>query len=86
MSAVRGIITGVVGLSLLEMVVSNQDAAGRVGGLFTTVAAILTHWLDPTVPLIPDLSGTTSTTHTEADIAQTSTAKYSPAQPQPALS
>jgi hypothetical protein len=54
-SGVRGLIGGVAGLALLEVTVSNQTAAGRVGGIFTTAASWLARWLDPNVPLIPDL-------------------------------
>jgi hypothetical protein len=55
MSAARGLVAGVAGLALLEAIVSNNAAAGRVGGAFTLVAGVLSHWLDPNVALIPDL-------------------------------
>lgn len=88
MSAASGIIGGTLALSFLELIVANQGAADRVGGLFTTVTAVLNHWLDPAVPLLPDLSTpTTNTTHIEANAYQvpTPTSKYTPAAPQPAL-
>lgn len=93
MSGLRGLAVGVVGLSFLEFVVSNDQAAGRIGGLFTVPGAVLGHWLDPTVPLVPDLSGNTggSTTHIEANAYQTPTAPYqstpraTAATPQPAV-
>lgn len=55
MSGWRGLVGGVVALALLEVVVSNSQAAGRVGGLFNTTAQLLSRWLDPYTPLVPDL-------------------------------
>lgn len=56
MSGVRGFVAGLMGLSLLEVITTNQHGeAGRVGGLFDVTASILSHWLDPYTPLIPDL-------------------------------
>lgn len=55
MNGWRGLVGGVVGLALLEVVVSSQQAAGRVGGLFTMAAGLLSRWLDPYTPLVPDL-------------------------------
>jgi hypothetical protein len=54
LSAARGLLAGTAGLALLEAVVSNNAAAGRVGGVFTTAAGLLSQWLDPNRPLIPD--------------------------------
>lgn len=56
MSALRGIIAGTVGLALLEVVVSNTQAAGRVGDAFTVISDVLAVWLDPYVPLVPNLT------------------------------
>lgn len=53
MSGLRGFVAGLAGLSLLEVVVSNQAAAGRVSGAFGLVSRVLSRWLDPQVPLIP---------------------------------
>lgn len=94
MSAASGIIGGVLGLALLEVVVSDQGTAGRVGGLFTTVSSVLSRWLDPSVALIPDLSGSTSSsTQAEAIAYQApavggyqSTPRATAANPQPAIS
>lgn len=55
MSGLRGFVGGLVGLSLLEVVVSNQSTAGRVSGVFGVVSKVLSRWLDPNVPLIPAL-------------------------------
>jgi hypothetical protein len=69
MGAVGGFVTGVLGLSVLEAVLSSSDATGRVGGAFTGAAAVLRHLSSPDVPMIPDLrekSGTTSSSTTPA--------------------
>jgi hypothetical protein len=49
------ILSGVLGLALLEATVSSTDASGRVGQLLTGVAGLISHALSPTVPAIPDL-------------------------------
>ncbi len=68
MSARGGLVTGLLGLTLLEVVVSNTNgAAGRVGGVFDAVAGIFKHWLDPSVPLIPDLSAKKSSSSSGSD-------------------
>lgn len=56
-SGARSFIAGLVGLSLLEMIVSNRHGeAGRVAGAMTTVADVLSYWLDPMQPLIPNIA------------------------------
>jgi hypothetical protein len=66
-SAVGGFVSGVLGLSLLEAVLSSNQATGRVGGVFTGASSLLRHLSSPDVPAIPDLrvrahqSGTGST-------------------------
>lgn len=57
MAAARGFVAGVVGLALLELTVSSKGAAGRVSGALGGLAGLLSAWLDPTVPLIPNLTG-----------------------------
>jgi hypothetical protein len=51
-----GIVAGVLVLAALEAALSSGQAANRVGGLFTSTAAIFSHLLDPSVPLVPDLA------------------------------
>lgn len=51
----RGLITGVLGLALLEAAVSTNAAAGRIGNLLSGVSSVVSHVLSPTVPAIPDL-------------------------------
>ncbi|MEV4557789.1 hypothetical protein AB0K51_12405 [Kitasatospora sp. NPDC049285] len=51
----RALFTGMLGLALLEAAVSSNAAAERAGGLLTSLAAVINHVLDPTVPAIPDL-------------------------------
>lgn len=54
MGALRGIFAGVLGLALLQAVVSSTTSAGRVGGFMQGIASGVEHALDPNVPLIPD--------------------------------
>jgi hypothetical protein len=49
------ILSGVLGLALLEATVSSTAAAGRVGQLLEGVAQLVSHALSPAVPAIPDL-------------------------------
>jgi hypothetical protein len=49
------VLSGVLGLALLEAVTSSSAAAGRVGQLFDGVASVISHVLSPAVPAIPDL-------------------------------
>lgn len=51
----RSILSGVLGLALLDAAVSSQAAAGRVGGLLDGMASVISHVLSPTVAAIPDL-------------------------------
>lgn len=56
---IRGLIAGIIGLSLLEVVVSNRKGeAGRVGDLIGGVGTIISRWIDPDVPLVPQATGT----------------------------
>lgn len=55
MSAWRTALSGMLGLALLDAVVSSNQAAGRVGGLLSGVGKVVEHILSPTVPAIPDL-------------------------------
>jgi hypothetical protein len=68
-SGVGGFVGGLVGLSLLEVVVSNRHGeAGRVTGTFGALTKVLSDWLDPTVPLIPNLANYgAGTDHIEAN-------------------
>lgn len=52
----RGIFTGTLLLAGLEAVVSSNQSGERFGNLITAAGSILSHFLDPTVPAIPDLS------------------------------
>jgi hypothetical protein len=51
------ILSGVLGLALLEATLSTSASAGRVGQLFDAVASVISHVLSPSVPAIPDLRG-----------------------------
>lgn len=55
MSALRTAAAGMLGLALLETVVSSQASANRVGTLMTALSQVISHLLSPTVAAIPDL-------------------------------
>lgn len=48
------VLSGVLGLALLEAATSSNKAAGRVGDLLDGIASVISHVLSPTVPAIPD--------------------------------
>lgn len=69
MSAWRTAFAAMLGLGLLEAVVSSDQSAGRVGDFLQGVGTVVEHVLSPTVPAIPDLrkhggAAPTSTTST----------------------
>ena len=70
MRGLRGFVAGLLGLTLLEVVLRNQAANSRVGGLVSGVATGLSWWLDPRKPLIPDLHPKTPTHIVVANVAQ----------------
>lgn len=49
----RSIILGIVGLSVLELVLSSSGSADRVGGLMRAPAAVARYFVDPNVAGIP---------------------------------
>lgn len=51
----RTVAGGVLALIILETVVQ-QQAANRVGGIFSTIANGFARFLDPNLPAIPDLN------------------------------
>lgn len=58
MSALRGVVAGVLGLSLMEAVVTSTSGASNTGRLFDLAASFVNRLVDPSVPLIPDLAHT----------------------------
>lgn len=70
------ILSGVLGLALLEVTVSSTASAGRVGSLLTSVSTVISHVLSPTVAAIPDLrtKGGAATSSTGGSTAQPATA------------
>jgi hypothetical protein len=58
--SVRGILLGALGLAALQMVVSSNARADRVGAIATTLAGAINHFLSPSVAAIPDRRGTTT--------------------------
>lgn len=52
---VTGLAIGVVGLSLLEVLVANPAANSNATGLISLISKAVNTWLDPKTPLIPDL-------------------------------
>lgn len=55
MSGIRGIAVGVLGLTLLESILSSQQATDNTSGIIGFVSGGLARWLNPYTPLIPDL-------------------------------
>jgi len=53
-SALRGVVAGVLALSALELVLSSSEAAKNAGGAFELAASAINRLVDPSVPLIPD--------------------------------
>lgn len=54
MSAVRGMVAGVLGLSLLDAAIGTSQAANNASGVIGLVSKGLARIIDPTVALIPD--------------------------------
>jgi len=53
MSGVRGLVAGVMGLTLMEAMLSTQQATDNVTGLIGFVSHGMNRWLNPYLPLIP---------------------------------
>lgn len=51
----RGILTGVLSLVVLETLLSSDAAASRVGSAGNVIASLIRRAISPAVPLIPDL-------------------------------
>jgi len=60
-SGLRGLVLGVAGLSLAEAVVSRSSSTNNAGAAVTLLSHGLARWLNPFVPLIPDLHAGAST-------------------------
>jgi hypothetical protein len=54
---VRGFLAGVIVLVGMEVVLHTADSASRFGQIFTSIGTIAQHILDPSIPAIPDLTG-----------------------------
>jgi hypothetical protein len=54
MSALRGLVGGVLTLTLLEAAISTDKAANNASGLIKLVTGGLARIIDPAVALIPD--------------------------------
>lgn len=55
MSALSGFVTGVLGLTLLEAVISSDTATQNATGAFSTAAKVVRQLASPMTPGIPDL-------------------------------
>lgn len=55
MSAVRGFVGGVLGLTLLDAAIGTSTAASNVSGITGLISKGLARIIDPTVALVPDL-------------------------------
>jgi len=64
-SALRGIVVGSISLAALQLLLSSADTrtalgdggAGVIGALVTDATKLLDRYMDPTIPLVPDLRG-----------------------------
>ena len=65
----RGLIIGLLALTLLETVLSSPSAPGRVGGLLSGAGGLVQRLADPTIPLIPPKAAAASTGATAAPTA-----------------
>lgn len=54
MSALRGVVAGVLGLTLLDAVVSSESAANNLGTFATLFGGLVNRLVNPAVPLIPN--------------------------------
>lgn len=75
----RSIFAGILALTLLDAVVSSQQSAQRFGGIFTSAANVLAWVMDPTIPGIPDLSGSSSNSTSDYTAPSTPAAGLNPA-------
>lgn len=53
----RGILTGVLSLVVLETVLSSDASASRLGSAGSVIASLIRRAVSPAVPLVPDLRG-----------------------------
>lgn len=55
---VRGVVTGSLALALLQLLVSSSATGqpGVVGSIITNLTKVINRYMDPSIPLIPDLS------------------------------
>jgi hypothetical protein len=81
--SVRGVLLGALGLAALQMIVSNNARAERVGGLATTLAGTLNHFLSPSVPAIPDRRAGLTTTAPSSSSSSGSPSGSPPPAPPP---
>ncbi len=56
--SVRGVLLGALALAALQMVVSNNARAERIGALATTLSGMLNAFLSPSIAAIPDRRAT----------------------------
>ena len=84
MAGVRGVIAGVLGLSLMEAIVSSSAGSANTAGIIGFASRGLARWLNPYTPLIPNLapnSYSVSTPIPGLTITGSSATKPAPAAP-----
>lgn len=62
----RTILVGILALAALDAVISSQQSAGNVGDFFVGAAKVWAWVVDPTVPGIPDLSTSQSSSQSSS--------------------
>ncbi len=65
----RGVLAGMFGLVVLQVLVANPNAYGAVGGIFGVLGNGVRLFLDPTVPAIPDRSKPAPSSSTSSGFA-----------------
>jgi hypothetical protein len=53
----RGVLSGLLSLIVLETVLSSDASASRLGSAGTVIASLIRRAVSPAVPLVPDLRG-----------------------------
>lgn len=65
-ATIRGVLAGSLGLAALQLLLSSSSIPGSgtslVSGLFVNLSKVVNRYMDPTVPLIPDLRASSGTT------------------------
>ena len=73
-----GLLIGILGLAVLDGVVSRQQASSNVAGVLQGAGSVVQRFLDPTIPLFSTSTTQTATTTAATTSATTTQAAASP--------